>query len=207
MTDTPASMTLRSTETSPFGRKVRMVIDILGLGDRIAVVPANTLDDGDTLRLQNPLGKMPCLLLPGGEALYDSDVIIEYLQELAGADRLVPLSGPERYRKRTLATLADGITDAALLIVYEGRFRDPGTHSARWLAHQRGKVIRALAAFEKAPPPADITDIVSIALACALGYLDWREPVAWRPGHPRLVQWLAEFSRHEGAYERTAARS
>lgn len=207
MTDTPARMTLRSTETSPFGRKVRIAIDVLGLGARIAVVPANTLDDNDTLRLQNPLGKMPCLLLPGGDVLYDSDVIIEYLQELAGTDRLVPLNGPERYRKRTLATLADGIADAALLMVYEDRFREPGTHSARWLAHQRGKVMRALAAFEKAPPPAGVTDTVSIALACALGYLDWRQPVPWRAEHPRLVQWLADFSRHEGAFERTAARS
>lgn len=200
-------MTLRSTETSPFGRKVRIAIDILGLDSRIAVVPGNTLDDNDTLRQQNPLGKMPCLLLPSGDALYDSGVIIEYLQELAGTEQLVPSRGPERYRKLTLATLADGITDAALLMVYEGRFRDDGTHSERWLAHQRGKVSRALAAFEKAPPPAGVTDIVSIGLACALGYLDWRKPVAWRPGHPRLVQWLADFSRHEGAFARTQAPS
>ena len=125
---------------------------MLGLGARIVVVPANTLDETDTLRQQNPLGKMPCLLLPGGDIYYDSAVIIEFLQELAGTDRLVPLRGAERYRKLTLATLADGIIDAVLLMVYEDRFRDTGTHSARWLAHQRGKVSRALAVFEKAPP-------------------------------------------------------
>lgn len=200
-------MTLRSTETSPFGRKVRIAIDVLGLGARIAVAPANTLDENDTLRQQNPLGKMPCLLLPGGEVLYDSGVIIEYLQEFAGTDRLVPRQGPERYRKLTLATLADGITDAALLMVYEGRFREPGAHSTRWLTHQRGKMLRALAAFEPAPPPANVTDIVSIGLACALGYLDWRQPIAWRPEHPRLEQWLTDFSRHEGAFGRTQAKS
>lgn len=200
-------MTLRSTETSPFGRKVRIAIDVLALGDRIKVLPANTLDANDTLRQQNPLGKMPCLLLHGGDVLYDSGVIIEYLQELAGTDRLVPWRGDERYRKRTLATLADGITDAALLMVYEGRFRDDGAQSERWLSHQRGKIARALAVFEKAPPPPDVTDIVSISLACALGYLDWRQPVGWRQDHPRLVQWLADFSRHEGAFDRTKAPS
>lgn len=200
-------MTLRSTETSPFGRKVRMTIDVLGLGARIAVVPANTLDENDTLRQQNPLGKMPCLLLPGGEIYYDSGVIIEYLQEIAGTDRLVPLRGAERYRKLTLATLADGITDAALLMVYENRFRDADTHSARWLAHQRGKLTRALTAFEASPPPANVTDIVNIGLACALGYLDWRQPLAWRPDYPRLAQWLAAFAAQEDAFARTQAPS
>ncbi|MFA6266839.1 MAG: glutathione S-transferase N-terminal domain-containing protein [Pseudolabrys sp.] len=200
-------LTLRSTETSPFGRKVRIAIDVLGLGDRISVVAANTLDDNDTLRQQNPLGKMPCLLLPDGGVIYDSGVIIEYLQELVGTDRLLPVRGPERYRKLTLARLADGITEAGLLMVYEGRFRDSATTAERWLAHQRGKVTRALAAFERDPPPPDVTDIVSIGLSCALGYLDWREPVAWRRGHPRLVQWLDDFARHEAAFDRTGAHS
>jgi len=194
---------LRSTLTSPFGRKVRMAIDVLGLGGRVTIVPADTLDENDTLRRQNPLGKLPCLLLPDGTALYDSTVIIEFLQETAGTDRLLPLRGLARYKALTLATLADGITDAALLMVYEGRFRDPGTHSQRWLAHQRGKIMRALAAFEAAPPDPAKTDIATIALACAFGYLDWRKPVDWRLEHPRLVQWLEAFSKLEPALERT----
>jgi glutathione S-transferase len=80
-----ATFILRSTLTSPFGRKVRMAIDVLGLGGRVSIVPADTLDETDTLRTQNPLGKLPCLLLTDGTALYDSRVIIEFLQDLAGS--------------------------------------------------------------------------------------------------------------------------
>lgn len=196
---------LRSTLTSPFGRKARMAIDALGLGDRITVVPADTLDENDTLRRQNPLGKMPCLLLPDGRAIYDSGVIIEFLQYVAGTDRLLPHEGPARFTALTRARLADGITEAAILMVYEGRFRAAGKHSERWLTHQRGKIMRALAAFEAAPPDPAVTDIVAIGLACALGYLDWRKPVDWRPRHPRLVAWLTDFAEHEPAFERTKA--
>lgn len=196
---------LRSTLTSPFGRKVRIAIDVLGLGERVSIVAADTLDENDTLRRQNPLGKLPCLLLADGTALYDSAVIVEFLQEVVDTSRLLPLRGLERYKTLTLATLADGITDAALLMVYEGRFRDPATHSQRWLAHQRGKILRALAAFEAAPPDPHKTDIVTIALACALGYLDWRRPIDWRDACPRLVRWLEDFTQHEPAYARTRA--
>ena len=199
------SYVLRSTLTSPFGRKVRIAIDLLGLGERIAIVPADTLDENDTLRQQNPLGKMPCLLLADGTALYDSAVIVEFLQEIAGADCLLPSRGIDRYKLLTLATLADGITDAALLMVYEGRFRDAAAHSQRWLAHLRGKIMRALAVFEAAPPDPNKTDMATIALACAFGYLDWRKPVEWRPAHPHLVHWLDTFAKHEPAYERTRA--
>jgi len=198
---------LRSTLTSPFGRKVRIAIDVLGLTARVTVVPADTLDANDTLRQQNPLGKMPCLLLPDGAALYDSGVIIEFLQEAAGSTALVPLHGPQRYAALTHATLADGITDAALLMVYENRFRDPGTRSERWLDHQRGKIARALAVFEAAPPDPAKTDIVAIGLSCALGYLDWRRPVHWRDNHPRLAAWLAAFAGQEPAFARSAAPS
>jgi glutathione S-transferase len=205
MSPNDQSFVLRSTVTSPFGRKVRMAIDVLGLGERVTLKPADTLDANDTLRLENPLGKMPCLLLPDGTAIYDSGVIIEFLQELAGSAALVPASGPARYAALTQATLADGITDAALLLVYEKRFRDPGTQSERWLDHQRGKIARALAAFEAAAPDPTKTDIVAIALCCALAYLDWRRPVNWREGHPRLAAWLTAFARHEPAFERTRA--
>lgn len=192
---------LRSTPTSPFGRKVRIAAEVLGLSERIALVPANTLDESDTLRDQNPLGKMPCLLLTDGSALYDSRVIIEFLQEIAGSHRLIPPRGLARYQALTRAALADGISDAALLMVYESRFRD--TSSLRWLEHQQGKVMRALDAFAVAPPDPVVTDIVSIGLTCALGYLDWRRPLAWRTTHPTLAGWLSAFARHEPAVKRT----
>ena len=201
----PKQFVLRSTLTSPFGRKVRMAIDVLGLSDRITLVPADTQDENDTLRQQNPLGKMPCLLLADGTSIYDSGVIIEFLAVVAGSDRLLPARGPARFKTLTLARLADGITEAAILVVYEGRFRDPGMQSERWLTHQRGKITRALAAFEASPPDAAKTDIVAIGLACALGYLDWRKPVEWRQDHPRLAAWLAAFAKSEPAFERTRA--
>jgi glutathione S-transferase len=201
----PEKFVLRSTLTSPFGRKVRMAIEILGLSDRITVVPADTLDDNDTLRQQNPLGKMPCLLTGDGTSIYDSGVIIEFLQDVAATDSLLPTRGPARFKTLTLARLADGITEAALLVVYETRFRDPGVHSERWLKHQRGKITRALAAFEASPPEIGKPGIVAIGLACALGYLDWRKPVEWRQEHPRLVKWLADFTKDEPAFARTRA--
>jgi glutathione S-transferase len=195
---------LRTTLTSPFGRKVRIAAEVLGLSTRITLLPADTLDESDTLRDQNPLGKMPCLLLAGGGALYDSRVIVEFLQELAGGSRLVPPRGFARYQALTRAALADGISDAALLMVYESRFRD--APSLRWLEHQRGKVMRALDAFAAAPPDPAVTDIVSIGLACALGYLDWRQPLAWRTTHPGLAAWLSAFARHEPAVGRAYAK-
>ena len=204
MTDSP-TWVLRSTLTSPFGRKVRMAMLILGLETRITLVPADTLNEDDTLRRQNPLGKMPCLLLEDGTALFDSRVIIEFLQEQAGTDRLLPKAGLARYTTLAGAALADGTCDAALLMVYEGRFRDPGTHSERWLAHQRGKVMRGLSAFEARPPDPARTDLVSIGLACTLGYLDWRKPVEWRTACPRLADWLTAFSAAEPAFNATRA--
>jgi glutathione S-transferase len=196
---------LRTTLTSPFGRKARIAAEVLGLGSRITLVAGDPLDVNDTLRAQNPLGKMPCLVMGDGTAIYDSGVIVEFLQSVAGSEQLLPASGLARIKALTLARLADGITEAAILIVYEGRFRDPGTHSDRWLAHQRGKILRALAAFETAPPDPAKTDIVAIGLSCALGYLDWRKQVDWRRSYPKLVAWFAEFGKRELAFERTRA--
>jgi glutathione S-transferase len=202
---TGENFVLRTTLTSPFGRKVRMAAEVLGLAGHITVEPGDPLDPGDTLRLQNPLGKLPCLVLADGTAIYDSGVIIEFLHGIAGGDLLLPPSGMERIKTLTRATLADGIIEAALLVVYESRFRDPGTQSERWLAHQRGKITRGLAAFEAAPPDLDKIDIASIGLSCALGYLDWRRPVDWRPTHPKLAAWLSAFIKDEPAFERTKA--
>lgn len=196
---------LRSTLTSPFGRKVRMAIAVLGLSDRITIVAADTLDENNSLRRQNPLGKLPCLLLADGTPIYGSGVIVEFLQELAGVETLVQTRGLARYRALTKVTLADGIADAALLMVYEGRFRDPDAFSERWLKHQREKIARALAAMALDLPDPAISDLTAIALSCALGYLDWRKPVQWRDDHPRVAAWLAEFSKHEPAFERTRA--
>jgi glutathione S-transferase len=196
-------MTLRTTLTSPYGRKVRIAAHALGLDGAIAIEPADTLDETDTQRIQNPLGKMPCPLLGGGMAVYDSRVILEFLDTLGGGHMLIPRDGLDRYRTLTLATLCDRIADAGLLMVYEGRFREPAQISQRWLSHQRGKVVRALSAIERNPPDPARTDIVSISLACALGYLDWRKPVDWRASHGGLAGWLDAFAAHQPAFPAT----
>lgn len=203
-TDLSVPVVLRSTKTSPFGRKVRIAAQVLGVDGRITRLDADTRNANDDLRQQNPLGKMPCLLI-GEEAFYDSGVILELLDLVAGSGQLLPpVSQPiGRLRSLTRARLADGITEASLLMVYEDRFREREQRSRIWLDHQRGKVERALAVFEADPPDPETTDLVSIGLACALGYLDWREPVDWRSHHPRLVAWLKSFSAAVPAYDQT----
>lgn len=202
--DRSAQLVLRTTETSPFGRKVRIAARVLNLGLHLDIRPADTRDPTDDLRSQNPLGKMPCLLIDS-EAFYDSGVILEMLDALAGGGRLLPpqSQGLDRYRALTRARLADGITEAALLMVYERRFRTSEQVSAQWLDHQRGKVLRALSAFQDAPPSTDRAEIVSIGLACALGYLNWRTPVAWRDSHSGLSDWLDAFAASVPAFTST----
>jgi glutathione S-transferase len=198
-------MLLRSSSASPFARKVRIAAAVLGLADRIEVVPTDTNDPANNLRTQNPLGKIPTLVLEDGRAIYDSAVILEYLDYLAGGGKLIP-SGPERFDALTRAALADGIAEAAILKIYEQRWREEGARSARWLDHQTGKIGRGLAAFEADPPPADRIDIAAIALASALGYLDLRFGGGWRAERPRLVAWLDAFAAKVPAFEATRHR-
>jgi len=196
---------LRSTLTSPFGRKVRMAAEVLGLAHRLVVVSADPADAADTLRQQNPLGKIPCLVLEDGTSIYDSRVILEYLQHVVGSEQLLPLTGAHRFRMLTLMTLADGVIDAGALIIYEQRYHEARACSPKWLDHQRGKIQRALDAFERAPLDPGRTDAVAIGLGCALGFLDKRKVLNWRAGCPKLVEWLDSFRAREAAYERTRA--
>ncbi len=187
-------MILRSSPASPFGRKIKIAAALLGLKDRIRIEMTDTLDPSDSIRLQNPLGKIPALLLDDGTVLFDSRVIAEYLDFIAGGGRIIP-AGPERFAALRLQALADGITEAALLRVYEGRFRAPEKHEPKWVEHQSGKVSRGLASLEAGPLPGETAtpDIGAIALACMLGYLDLRAP-GWRPGHPKLAAWVDAFA-------------
>lgn len=193
---------LRSSPASPFGRKVKIAMTELGLEGRIEIVPADTNDPTESLRRQNPLGKIPALVLEDGSALFDSRVIAEYLDQLAGGSRLFP-AGEARFAQLRLQALADGICDAALLQVYETRFRAAEMRNPAWVENQAGKVTRALASLEAAPPVYDRPRIGEIALACALGYLDLRFEGAWRAGHPALVAWLDAFAAKVPAFEAT----
>jgi glutathione S-transferase len=196
-------LVLRSSPPSPFGRKVALAAAILGLSDKIEIVAADTNDPAETLRRQNPLGKIPTLILEDGATLYDSPVILEYLDLLAGGGKILPSAPAQRFPALTRQALGDGLMDASILQVYERRFRDEDKHSARWLDHQAGKAQRALAALESDPPLDGATDVGAISVACALGYLDLRFSGRWRDDHPRLVDWLETFARAAPAFAET----
>ena len=196
-------MILRSAPASPFGRKVKIAAALLGL--RVSVVEADTTSPTDSLRRENPLGKIPTLILDDGTTLFDSRVIVAYLDAVAGGDRLIPGGIAPRFAALRLEALADGLADAALLQVYEGRWRPSDRQDAAWVEYQAGKVERALAALEAAPPEGPIT-VGSIALACALGYLDLRFAGRWREGHPALTTWLDGFSAEVPSFDATRAK-
>lgn len=199
-------LTLRSSPASPFGRKVKIAASVLGLMDQVTIVVADTGDPAEPLRQQNPLGKIPTLVLPNGETLFDSRVIVEYLDHLAGGGRLIP-AGEARFAQLRLQALADGLCDAALLQVYETRFRPEEGRNAAWVANQASKVSRALTALELAPPAHEgAPRIGEIALACALGYLDLRFSGSWRKDHPALVAWLDAFAARAPSFEETRFR-
>ena len=195
-------LTLRSATPSPYGRKVKIAAAILGLSDRIEVVQTDTVAEDDPIRRLNPLGKIPTLELEDGSTLFDSRVILEYLDHLAGGGKVIPAEPAARFRALRTQALADGVLDAALLQVYEVRFRDEGQRSERWTQRQADKVARALAALEADLPGAG-HDVGTIAVACALGYLDFRFGEGWREQHPRLAEWLKAFEAATPAFDRT----
>jgi glutathione S-transferase len=196
-------LVLRSSGASPFVRKVRIAADLLGLDDRIQVVEADTMNPAPDLLGQNPLGKIPTLVLENGETLYDSAVILDYLDALAGGGKIIP-PGWSRYEALRLEALADGIMEAALLIVYEGRWRPAEHRVEKWVDHQKAKVERALDfAQARYATPGGPVHVGQIALACALGYLDLRHEGRWRQSHPKLVAWLDDFAKRVPAFEKT----
>lgn len=189
-------MTLFASPASPFVRKVRVLLLESGLAPQVEVVAASgtALAPGSMPVHANPLGKIPTLVLEGGQALYDSRVICRYLDTLAGGGFY-----PEArlWQVLTLEALADGLLDAAVLMVYEGRLRPEERQFAPWVEGQWHKVARALDALEADPAghgldPALPLDMGQIALACGLGYLDFRHGARdWRAGRPRLAAWAA----------------
>jgi len=197
-------MILRSSPPSPFGRKVKIAAAVLGLMDQIDIVPADTNNASDELRSQNPLGKIPTLVLDDGRTLFDSRVILDYLDHLAGGGRIIPGSADARFAALRMQALCDGIMDASILQVYEARFRPESVRHQPWLDYQAEKVTRALASLEAEPQALNpIPHVGQIALACALGYQDLRFSGAWRRSHPNLVAWLDRFAAQVPAFEKT----
>ena len=188
-------MKLRYSPTSPYVRKVVVCAAERGLRDSIELVATTTGDRTSGLRADNPLDKVPTLITDDGMALYDSPVICEYLDSLPGGPALFPPVGSERWSALRLQALADGLLDAALACVMEGR-RDEGERSAGFVRFQKGKINRALdemgrglSAFEGS------LHIGVITVGCALGYLDLRfADDDWRAARPALAAWFEGFS-------------
>ncbi len=202
-------MKLLSSPLSPYGRKVKLAMAMKGLTDKIEIATADT-NPGNNVEINsvNPLGKIPALVVDGKQAIFDSHVICEYLDSLAPSPVLFPKSGPERWTTLTLGSLADGILDAALLLVYEKRFRPEEIRHAPWQQRQQAKIDRALDLLEKSPPAwGQSPDYGHITLACALGYLDFRHEGAWRSGHPKLVAWIDRFAQAVPAFETTRPKA
>ncbi|MCB1809205.1 MAG: glutathione S-transferase family protein, partial [Candidatus Competibacteraceae bacterium] len=147
------------------------------------------------LNADNPIGKVPALVLDDGSVLYDSPVICEYLDTLHTGPRWFP-DGPERWDALRRQALADGILDAAVISRYEAALRPEALRWDDWLSGQQQKIIRALDQLEQTCGQwGERLDIGTLTIACALGYLDFRfADLDWRSEHPQLSAWFASFS-------------
>ncbi|MDE2070675.1 MAG: glutathione S-transferase N-terminal domain-containing protein [Gammaproteobacteria bacterium] len=196
-------MQLIGSLSSPYVRKVRVLIAEKGLDCPLVLEDVWAADT--KIQQSNPLGKVPCLILDDGRALYDSRVICEYLDSLPPASSLIPLGG-ERIEVLRWQALADGVLDAGVLIRLEHTQRQPQERSEKWLARQRGKVTAGLAVMAS-----DLNDhdwcagarftLADIAVGCALGWLLFRLPeIDWRSKHSNLAKHYSKLmTRHSFA--------
>lgn len=185
-------MKLHTSGASPFGRKVKVVARECGLFDRIEILDQQVtpVQPSAAVVADNPLGKIPCLVLDDGTPLYDSRVICEHLDGLHGGAPLFPAAGPERWRALTLQALGDGILDAAVGTRYETFLRPQAHRWPEWITNQKLKVARSLDRLEREIAALDGVTIGTLTIACALGYLDFRfADDRWRDGRAALADW------------------
>ena len=193
----PMTMRLIGALASPYVRKVRVVLAEKKLDYQF--VPEDVWGADSTISASNPLGKVPCLVMDGQDAVFDSRVIVEYLDTLSPVGRLIPPSGRQRVEVKTWEALADGLLDAAILARLERTWpgRAEGERSSAWIERQMGKVDNALTAMsaglaDKPWCAAGIhMTLADIAVGCALGYLDFRfAELDWRARHANLARLL-----------------
>ena len=186
---------LRWSPTSPYVRKVMMVLIERGLENRVERVTTDPWSADTDLPKDNPLGKVPALTLEDGTTLFDSPVIVEYLDSLGDRAPLFPPAGPARWTALRQQAIADGICDAAILRRLES-MRPDGEKSANWMERQRKAVARSLDLLEaEAASLEGEPTIGSLAVLVALGYLDFRfGHEDWRQGRPALTAWFAKAS-------------
>jgi len=189
-------MKLIGASASPYVRKVRIVMAEKKLDYQF--VQENVWADDTTIATSNPLGKVPCLVMEGGEAVFDSRVIVEYLDTLSPVGKLIPAQGRERAEVKTWEALADGVADAAILARLEATWahRKESERSQAWIDRQLQKVDDGLKAMSQGlgdkPYCSGIhLSLSDIAVGCTLGWLEFRFPqIAWRNEHPNLGKLL-----------------
>jgi len=193
-------MLLRFLTTSPYVRKVMVTAIETGLEGSIEKVPTSPQADEEHLAEDNPLSKVPTLILDDGTVLFDSLVICEYLDSLHDGHKVFPPAGQARWSALRRHSLADGAMDALVLRRYEG-MRPEELQSGEWVEHQKRKIVRALNALEVEaendgfPDPEGPLSIGEIAVGCALGYIDLRfEHDDWRANRPALASWYEDLS-------------
>lgn len=187
-------MKLIGSLASPYVRKVRIVMAEKKLDYQF--VSEDVWADATTISRSNPLGKVPCLVMEGGEAVFDSRVIVEYLDTLSPVGRLIPTQGRERAEVKTWEALADGVMDAGVLARMEATWvhRAEGERSQAWIDRQLGKITTGLKAIsqglgDKAYCSGIHLSLSDIAVGCTLGWLEFRFPdIAWRNTHPNLAK-------------------
>ena len=186
--------------TSPYVRKCLICAHELGLFDRLELIPAapHPVNRDRSVVAVNPLGKIPALVTDDGAVLYDSRVICEYLNSL-GDGRLLPAQGESRWRALADQSLADGIMDASVLIRYETAVRPESLRWSDWVTGQLDKVTSGLAALEpQARGLSERVDVGTVALGCALGYLDFRyASLGWREKYPDAAVWFDRFGKRD----------
>lgn len=193
-------MKLRYSVPSPFARKVRMTA--IECGVELELVPTNAWAADTDLMNDNPLCKIPALVLDNGETLFDSPVICEYLDTLHSGHKLFPHESHERFRQLRLQALADGILDAAVQIRIETATRPEDKRWNGWIERQMAAVSRALDALEKDVGHwGGVFLIGPITVAAALGYLDFRQIADWRQGRPHLAHWYTTIHNRRSVRE------
>jgi glutathione S-transferase len=196
-------MKLIGSGTSPYVRKVRVVMAEKKLD--YAHVVEDVWSAHTTIAESNPLGQVPCLIMEGGEALFDSRVIVEYLDTLSPVGKLIPAVGRERAEVKTWEALADGLLDAALLARLEATWagRTEAQRSPAWIDRQLGKVHAALKSMAQGLGDKPFCvgihlSLADIAVGCALGYLDFRfSQIDWRASHPNLQRLYEKLAQRQ----------
>jgi len=187
-------MKLIGSLTSPYVRKVRVVLAEKKL--EFQFVEEDVWSKDSSISTANPLSKVPCLIMEGGEAMFDSRVITEYLDTMSPVGKLIPTSGRERAEVKTWEALADGLLDASIAARLEATWtgRTDAQRSSAWIDRQMDKIHASLAAMERGLADKPFCSGVhlslsDVAVGCALGYLDFRfAQLDWRSAHPHLAR-------------------